>query len=102
MQIKKYRWSKDYESSEEELMIMFNSTKIEPLRWVGAEQEIFSSHDHVYNKKLWCAEGSIKFVVSGQTFSLQPGDGLDLPANTEHSAIAGISGCVCYEQQLQV
>lgn len=29
--------------------------------------------------------------------SLQAGDALDLPAYTAHEAVAGLSGCVCYE-----
>jgi hypothetical protein len=52
---------------------------------------------HELDKKLWCAEGSIIFIVNGKAMSLQPGDGLDLPAYTAHQAVAGFSGCVCYE-----
>lgn len=105
MQLKKYRWSRDYESSEEELMQFFISKKIEPVRWNGAEHEVYANHSHDYDKKLWCAEGSIKFVITSgkgvrdQIFSLQPGDALDIPAGTAHSALAGISGCVCYEDR---
>lgn len=100
MDLKKYRWSRDYESAEEELYTLFEAKKIVAQRWTADEFEVFESHSHNYDKKLWCAEGSIMLTVEGKRFSLQPGDALDLPADTEHQAVAGITGCVCYEQQL--
>ncbi len=100
MILKKYRWSRDYESAEEELQTLFVNKKIEPSRWCAEEYQIFDKHSHEYDKKVWCAEGSIIFTLGDRRVSLQPGDALDLPARTLHSAAAGISGCVCYELQL--
>jgi mannose-6-phosphate isomerase class I len=100
MILKKYRWSRDYESNEEELTRFFESKNIETERWHAVEQQIFESQTNEYDTKLWCAEGSIIITIDGQRISLQPGDGLDLPAGTVHEAVAGISGCVCYEAQL--
>jgi quercetin dioxygenase-like cupin family protein len=99
MELKKYRWSRDYESAEEELHTLFEAKKITAERWTAEEFQLFEPHTHEYDKKLWCAEGSIMFLVDGKRFSLQPGDALDLPANTMHEATAGITGCVCYEAQ---
>jgi quercetin dioxygenase-like cupin family protein len=100
MILKKYRWSRDYESAEEELHQFFAAKQIEAERWSADEFQTFPEHAHEYDKKLWCAEGSIIVTVAGRRISLQPGDGLDLPADTAHSAVAGISGCVCYEAHL--
>jgi len=100
MQLKKYRWSRDYESAEEELHQFLAARNLTTERWTADEFQVFQGHVHDYDKKLFCAEGSIVFEVSGQKLSLQPGDALDLPRGTEHSATAGISGCVCYEAQL--
>lgn len=97
MKLRKYRWSKDYESNEEELQRLFDTKQIPAERWTADEFEVLPEHTHDYDIKLWCAEGSIRFVVGDQQFSLQPGDALDLPALTAHTATAGISGCVCYE-----
>ncbi len=102
MQLRKYRWSRDYESAEEELQQLFVTKNIVTERWEAAEFQAFDSHSHEYDKKLWCAEGSIRFAVGDQQFSLQPGDALDLPAGAVHQATAGISGCVCYEAHIPV
>lgn len=99
MPYKKYRWSRDYESAEEELQ---QHLKRYPgaTRWSGEAGQSYEQHAHEYDKKLWCAEGSIIYTIDGVRVSLQPGDALDLMANTQHQAVAGISGCVCYEAQL--
>ena len=100
MQLRKYRWSRHYESAEEELVGILTSKKITAERWHADEGHVFESHTHEYDKQLWCAEGSIVFVVNGKSISLQPGDALDLPAHTEHSATAGMTGAVCFEAHL--
>lgn len=97
MQLRKYRWSRHYESAEEELQNWLKGRGIDAERWTAEAGEDFASHRHPRDKQLWCAEGSIIFNVDGQEFSLQPGDGLDLPADTVHSAITGLTGVVCYE-----
>lgn len=102
MQLRKYRWSKDYESAEEELEALFAHKKITAEKWHAEEFEEFPAHSHGYDKQLWCAEGSIVFTVDdgssqGKRISMQPGDALDLPSGTTHSAVAGFTGAVCYE-----
>jgi len=97
MQVRKYRWSKHYESAEEELVNLLAAKHIDAERWTADEMEIFDPHVHPEDHQLWCAEGSIVFTIGNQRISIQPGDALDIPANTFHEAVAGISGCVCYE-----
>lgn len=97
MQLRKYRWSRDYESAEEELERLFTHKRIKAERWSAEAGESFEHRMYPYNKQLWCAEGSIIFTVNGKRISMQPGDALDLPAGTSHSAIAGFTGAVCYE-----
>ncbi len=97
MGLRKYRWSRAYESAEEELLELLQSQKIEAERWTADGDEAFESHVHSLDKKLWCAEGSIVFIVDAKNYSLQPGDALDVPAFATHRAVAGFSGCVCYE-----
>src|SRR5690242_19784898 len=100
MELRKYRWSRDYESAEEELIALLNAKGIEAERWTADEGTVFGAHTHPYDKKLWCAEGSLKLTVAGKEFSLQPGDALDLPANTVHAGVAGMTGCACYESPI--
>lgn len=103
MKLRKYRWSRDYESAEEELIDFLRNRNIETERWHAEAGEMFNAHSHPKDKRLWCAEGSIILTVTDpetnttKPISLQPGDSLELPAGTIHQAIAGISGVVCYE-----
>lgn len=97
MQYKKYRWSRDYESAEEELNTILTTRYPGAERWEAeafADTPLASSHNDL---KLWCAEGSLICTINGQRISVQPGDALDIPAETQSSAQAGISGCVCYQ-----
>ena len=76
---------------------MLRAKKIDAERWTADPGTEFKPHVHGFDKRLWCAEGSLVFTIGTERISMQPGDALDLPANTMHEAIAGISGCVCYE-----
>lgn len=100
MQLRKYRWSKHYESAEEELHGQLTAKRITAERWDAEPGHTFTEHSHTYDKQLWCAEGSIVFAIGSKQISLQAGDALDLPADTLHSAVAGINGVVCYEAHL--
>lgn len=97
MQLKKYRWSRDYESAEEELLMMFSLKNIISERWTAEGDEVLAPRLHALDRKLWCAEGSITLTVDSKKISLQAGDALDIPAYTVHSALGGFSGCAIYE-----
>ena len=97
MDLRKYRWSKDYESAEEELESLFAAMNITAERWTLESGQAFPPQTCALDKRLWCAEGSLMLTVNGKPISLQPGDAVDLPAYMTHETVAGISGCACYE-----
>jgi len=97
MQIRKTRWSKVYESSEEELVTWLQSRNIQTTRWMAAEFEQLEVRTLPIPTDLYLAEGSAKLQADTTTYSLQPGDTIHFPANTKISLTAGMSGCVCYE-----
>jgi quercetin dioxygenase-like cupin family protein len=97
MNVRKYRWSKHYESAEEELFRLLAAKNIQAERWTVAEMQPLERRASDHDTQIWCAEGSIIFIVEGKRYSVQPGDTLELPANVPYEATAGISGCVCYE-----
>jgi mannose-6-phosphate isomerase class I len=97
MQPKKARWSKVYESSEEELVEFLGSRKIAAQRLTLAEFETATLPAEATPPTLWCAEGSMTVRGAGAKVSMQPGDSVQLPANSELELFAGISGCVYYE-----
>lgn len=70
-------------------------------RWSNGPGDRYARHEHSYAKLLYCARGSIDFVLAdGRTLSLRPGDRLVLPAHTAHSANVGPDGCTCVEGKL--
>lgn len=94
--LRKFRWSKVYESSEEELTTLLRARGITA---VHATQPAFDrSTPQPANKDttVWCAEGSLSVYVNEETISLQPGDALRIPANLPYRLDAGISGYSCY------
>lgn len=97
MQLKKYRWSRDYESAEEELHDFFAAKHIEAERWSLDSFDELPDQANNADKTWWCAEGSLVVTIGGRAISLQAGDALQLPAMTIHRVTAGIAGVSIYE-----
>ena len=72
---------------------------LRPSWWSNGPGDRYGAHSHPYNKVLYCARGSIRFEVSGtgKSFALTPGDRLDIPPGTSHSAVVGPEGVRCVE-----
>lgn len=97
MKLQKFRWSKVYESTEEELTDLLDAKGLTSERWdIEALAEPLT-RQHPDDVTVWCAEGSLTLKHNGSAISMQPGDALRIPGTTEYIAVAGISGCVCYD-----
>jgi len=67
-------------------------------RWSNEPHAVYARHDHPYAKVLYCVAGGITFTVgASREVVMRPGDRLDLPAQTPHSAVVGPDGVVCLE-----
>ncbi|MDB5166657.1 MAG: hypothetical protein JWM37_729 [Candidatus Saccharibacteria bacterium] len=97
MTARKYRWSKTYESAEEELTALLAHKNITAERWSIDAFENRVAEPAPSGRRLWCAEGSTTVIVNEKNYSLQPGDTLDIAAPGAYQAIAGLNGCSCYE-----
>jgi quercetin dioxygenase-like cupin family protein len=97
MKLQKFRWSKVYESSEEELTDFLHARGITAERWHADELQKIEPKHADNDTTIWCAEGSLTIRVDGTAFSIQPGDALPIPSGALYEADAGISGCVCYQ-----
>lgn len=75
---------------------------LRPASWANAPGEVYAAHSHGFDKVLVCAAGSIVFGLPrrGEEVALRAGDRLDLPAGTEHDAVAGPEGVTCLEAHL--
>lgn len=97
MDFKKYRWSKDYEAAEEELEMLLDRIGSDAARHQleAYEQDVIRKFPA--QRRIWCAEGSMRIEIVDKQVSLQPGDALDINPDVSHCAIAGVAGCVWYE-----
>src|ERR1700742_4472074 len=77
MQIRKSRWSRVYESAEEELVELLARKRISARRWTAEEGEEIGPNLSPADMRLWCAEGQLTCTVEGKPYSLQPGDELE-------------------------
>jgi Cupin domain len=68
-----------------------------PRRWANGPDDRYGRHEHADEKVLFCLSGSIVFHLDDRDVELGPGDRLDLPAGTPHSATVGPKGCACVE-----
>ena len=77
----------------------FAAEGLTPHRWSNGPGAQYTVHRHSYHKVLYVLSGSITFTLhaGGETHRLRPGDRLDLPAGTDHSALIGPEGVVCLE-----
>ena len=98
--IQKVRWSKVYESSEEELVEFLRARGVAALRTHLDEYSELTIPPHAGDTTMWCAEGSFNLNAGGAVVSMQPGDGARIPADTTYHISAGISGCVWYQAAL--
>lgn len=96
MNLKKYRWSKVYESAEEELQDFLQARKI-----TAERHDIEAYNEHVLRigiaARIWGVEGTASFTVEGKRYSMQPGDVLELPAGTECVVTTGLSNFAWYQ-----
>ena len=75
----------------------FAAEGLQPHSWSNGPGYRYPAHTHGYHKVLYCAAGSITFHTGDGDVTLHPGDRLDLPPGTEHSATVGPDGVTCLE-----
>jgi mannose-6-phosphate isomerase-like protein (cupin superfamily) len=92
-------WAGSAPPSPEELEAVLRCEGLEPHWWANGPGDVYAPHEHPYHKVLFCAEGSITFVVEPGNLKLEirPGDRMDLPRGTRHSAVVGPRGVRCVE-----
>jgi mannose-6-phosphate isomerase-like protein (cupin superfamily) len=102
MELKVTPWSQPIPPTEEELQTSLAKQDLKVYRWSNQPEEIYGGHTHGYHKVLYVVEGSIKIdcPTHHKIFTLNPGDRLDLPAGTRHSAIVGPQGVICLEAHI--
>lgn len=96
MTIQKFRWSKVYESSEEELTAFLHAKDLQAERYNLQATDMPTTHELAGTKRLWCAEGSLTIGYGATTMSLQAGDAIRALAPTSITVRPGIAGGAFY------
>ena len=87
--------------SEFHLREQLEHNGLSPTRWSSGPRAVYGVHGHRYGKILVVASGSITFTIDGKrTVTMHPGDRLQLPPHTPHSAVVGREGVVCLEAHI--
>ena len=95
---KKYRWSRVYESAEEELMDYLEDKHITALRHQMDDYDT-QPLDTSTTTHIWGVEGMASFAIDGKTFSIQPGDALDIPAKAVCNITTSLNTFAWYESR---
>jgi quercetin dioxygenase-like cupin family protein len=92
-------WASQQSPTNAMLESIFRGEGLRASWWSNGPGDRYGAHSHPYHKVLYCARGSIRFDLpaSGETFELRPGDRLDIPPGTQHSALVGPEGVTCVE-----
>ena len=91
------RWDGPAPPSEAALREAFRAEALSPYAWSNGPGDRYGVHTHSFDKVLYCALGSITFLVDGGKVLMHAGDRLDLSAGTPHGALVGPEGCTCLE-----
>jgi len=93
------RWPEGEPPSEARLEQLFQAEGLRPRWWSNGPGDRYSAHSHGYHKVLYCAQGSIRFIIEStdEALDLAPGDRLDIAPGTPHSAVVGARGVSCVE-----
>ncbi len=91
-------WPNGDAPTRESLERLYSEAGLSPGWWSNAPHDRYAPHSHTYHKVLYCAGGSITFIVpDAGDFRLGPGDRLDIPPGTTHAAVVGTDGVTCAE-----
>ena len=97
--VKLTRWAGPELPARGALETIFRNERLSPNWWSNGPGDRYAAHSHPFHKVLYCARGSIRFILdeTEEAVDLAPGDRLDLPEGTSHAAAVGPQGVTCVE-----
>ena len=86
-------------TTESRLIAQLAREGLAATRWSNGPHAVYGAHDHPYGKVLIVVSGGITFNIDDgkRIVVMKPGNRLDLPPRTPHSALVGPDGVVCLE-----
>lgn len=80
------RWNKPKKPTLEELQKMLTAQGLEHDLYSDSPGTKYGRHKHAFDDFIVIVAGKMRIVTDTQDWVMKPGDRLDLPANTSHSA----------------
>jgi mannose-6-phosphate isomerase-like protein (cupin superfamily) len=87
-------WTDPQTPGEPLLRRHLEAAGFEVTTWRDPADRTYDPHSHGDDERLWVVRGRIVLHVGGREFPLGPGDCLELPRGTRHSARTGPDGAV--------
>jgi mannose-6-phosphate isomerase-like protein (cupin superfamily) len=87
-------WTDPQTPGEPLLRRHLEAAGFEVTTWRDPADRTYDPHSHGDDERLWVVRGRIVLHVGGREFPLGPGDYLELPRGTRHSARTGPDGAV--------
>lgn len=80
------RWHKETAPSLEALRAALTGEGFHVYEWADPPGTVYAVHVHDYCEVRWVIRGKLRIGLpeSGEEFTLEPGDRLDVPANVPH------------------
>jgi quercetin dioxygenase-like cupin family protein len=80
------RWSKSKKPTLEELQKLLSAQRLEAELYSDRPGTKYGRHKHPFDDFIVIVSGKMKLITDDAEWLLKPGDRIDLPANTIHSA----------------
>lgn len=94
MELRHIPWNEARTPGEPLLRRQLESQGFEVTTWRDPADRTYGAHSHPDDERLCVVRGRIVLRVDGRDFDLGPGDLLELPRGTVHSAQAGPEGAL--------
>lgn len=92
MELRRIPWNETQAPGENLLRRHLEAEGFEVTSWRDPADRTYAAHCHRHDESLWVVCGRIVLQVDGHDIPLGPGDRLELPRGTVHTARAGPDG----------
>ncbi len=86
MTVRVLTWNKPRTPTEKELRAIFEKEGMKPYIEVMEKNEFVDAHEHSHDETRIIVSGKIEFCAEGRSYTLKPGDRIDLKEGTAHTA----------------
>ncbi|MCZ7617952.1 MAG: cupin domain-containing protein [Myxococcota bacterium] len=94
MEFRHIPWNEARTPGENGLRRCLESEGFDVKTWRDPADRVYAPHRHPHDESLWVLRGRIVLHIDGRDVPLGPGDRVELPGGTPHTARCGPEGAV--------